>query len=142
MNFPNPIHGETYLDERGKVKFFNSFDMKEIVRFYEIAPSSTQTVRAWQAHLEEKKWFYCTAGTFVVNLKRINDGSSLPIGLDVERFELSEKNPLVLEVPGGYASGFKSLVENSKLMVFSNFSLEESKNDDLRFPLEQWEAEW
>ena len=142
MNLVNQIKGDQHTDERGKLTFFNTFDMREIVRFYEIAPSSNQTVRAWQGHHKEKKWFFCTAGTFVVNLKRINDESSQPKDLVVQRFELSEKNPMVLEVPGGYASGFKSLVENSKLMVFSNFSLEESKNDDLRFPLEQWEAEW
>jgi hypothetical protein len=27
-------------------------------------------------------------------------------------------------------------------MVFSDLSLEQSKNDDIRFPLEQWEAQW
>lgn len=142
MNLANPIEGETYADDRGEMKFFNSFDMKEIVRFYEISPSSTTTIRAWQGHLKEKKWFFCTAGTFVVNLKKINDESSQPKELNVQRFELHENIPMVLEVPGGYASGFKSVVENSKLMVFSNFSLEESKHDDFRFPLEHWEAAW
>jgi dTDP-4-dehydrorhamnose 3,5-epimerase-like enzyme len=142
VNFVNPIEGETYVDDRGKVRFFNSFDMKEVVRFYEIAPSSTTTIRAWQGHKKEKKWFYCTAGTFVINLIKIIDESYQPIDMVSQRFELNANNPVILAVPDGYASGFKSMAENSKLMVFSDLSLEQSKNDDIRFPLEQWEAQW
>ncbi|MEB8330286.1 WxcM-like domain-containing protein [Flavobacteriaceae bacterium KMM 6897] len=142
MNPVNQIEGSQHIDERGRLTFFNAFDMREIVRFYEIAPSSTHTIRAWQGHQKEKKWFYCTAGAFIVNLKKIIDDSSHPINMVSQRFELNANNPIILAVPGGYASGFKSMVENSKLMVFSNCSLDNSKNDDIRFPLEQWKAQW
>ena len=59
-----------------------------------------------------------------------------------ERYVLKENTALILEVPEGSATAFKSLEDGSKLMVFSNFTLEESMADDIRFPLEAWNAEW
>jgi dTDP-4-dehydrorhamnose 3,5-epimerase-like enzyme len=136
------INGSAFSDDRGKMKFFNTFNMKEILRFYEISPADTNVIRAWQGHWKEKKWFYCTAGSFIINLVKINTTSPIAANTDLERFELNENTPLVLEVDGGHASGFKATQNNSKLLVFSNFTLEQSKQDDIRFPVEQWHAIW
>ena len=62
--------------------------------------------------------------------------------LNPKRIVLDAKNPAILEISGGYATGFKAIEENSILQVFSNFSLDESKNDDFRYPIEKWEAKW
>ena len=142
MAKPIPIEGSDFSDNRGKIKFFNTFDMSNIVRFYEILPASPEIIRGWQGHHKEKKWFYCASGAFVVNLVGIKDITPTNKAAIPQRFELKANNPIILEVPSGYASGFKSMEEHSKLMIFSNFSLEESKNDDIRFPLKQWEAKW
>lgn len=136
------IKGASFSDERGSLIFFNSFDMGEVKRFYEIKPNNIETVRAWQGHIIEKKWFYCNSGEFVVNLAELDK-----IGAPVENkkpvlFILKSEEPMILCVPSGYASGFKAIKENSSLMVFSDSSLEDSKNDDFRFPLNQWEAQW
>ncbi|GGW40841.1 dTDP-4-dehydrorhamnose 3,5-epimerase family protein [Arenibacter certesii] len=135
-----PIQGDTFNDNRGKMKFFNAFDMSPIVRFYEIAPSSIDIIRAWQGHNLEKKWFYCHSGSFVINIVSIADHSATDFS--PERYELSADTPLVLEVPEGNATGFKAILPHSKLMVFSDFTLEESAKDDIRFPLETWNAKW
>ena len=41
-------------------------------------------------------------------------------------------------IPGGYANGFRALEPHSKLIVFSNFTVEESSSDDYRFSKELW----
>jgi hypothetical protein len=43
---------------------------------------------------------------------------------------------MILEIGGGYFNGFEALEEGSVLMVFSDFSLEESNNDNYRETLE------
>lgn len=136
------IHGATFSDDRGKIKFFNTFHMKEIQRCYEISPRDTHVIRAWQGHRKEKKWFYCTAGSFIINLVKLNTSVPTPTIGAPERFELKESIPLILEVDGGHASGFKATQENSKLLVFSNCTLEQSKQDDIRFPVDHWHANW
>ena len=136
------IEGSNFKDERGTLSFFNTFDMTEIVRMYEIAPSNTKSIRAWQGHKVEKKWFYCNAGAFMINLVQVDDFENPSPLLKPKRIVLDAKNPEILEISGGYATGFKASKENSKLQVFSNFSLDESKNDDFRYPIEKWDAKW
>ncbi len=138
----NLIQGERFSDERGVLNFFNDFDMGTIVRFYEIAPNNMNTIRAWQGHKKEKKWFYCNAGGFIVNLIKMDNFEKPSSLLIPERVLLDTKNTMILEISGGYATGFKATEENSRLQVFSNFSLDKSKNDDFRYPIETWKAKW
>ncbi len=138
MVFSNHIQGSRFSDKRGELNFFNAFDMGEIVRLYEIAPNDTDTVRAWQGHKNEKKWFYCNSGAFIVNLIKLDDFENPSKTLVPDKFILEAENPSILEISGGYATGFKAGKVNSKLLVFSNFSLEESKQDDYRFSEDTW----
>ncbi|MEG3658572.1 hypothetical protein V5097_14270 [Arenibacter palladensis] len=142
MGQTTPIEGSVFSDSRGKIKTFNTFDMGQIVRFYEIFPDSPEIIRGWQGHSKEKKWFYCHTGSFAINIINISEGN-IPVNNRIpEKFVLKENFPLILEVAKGSATAFKSLEIGSKLMVFSNFTLEESMNDDIRFPLEKWNTEW
>jgi dTDP-4-dehydrorhamnose 3,5-epimerase len=50
---------------------------------------------------------------------------------------LNASQPAVLAILGGYLNGFKALEENARLWVFSDFDLEASKADDIRFSLEE-----
>lgn len=136
------IKGSTFSDERGSLKFFNSFNMEQVKRFYEIKPSNIEIIRAWQGHVKEKKWFYCNAGEFRVNLAPLDSTGKPMADKKPESYILKDQEPIILSVPNGYASGFKATKEDSSLMVFSDSSLEDSTNDDFRFPLDQWEAEW
>ncbi len=142
MGSPIEINGSSFSDTRGKLHFFNTFDMGEIVRLYEIVPSDIQTIRAWQGHQKEKKWLYCNAGAFVVHLIKLDNADNPSQDIPSEKFLLDAKKPMILEIPGGYANGFKAMEEESKLLVFSNFGLEESKKDDFRYPAEQWKVNW
>ncbi|MBD1262685.1 dTDP-6-deoxy-3,4-keto-hexulose isomerase [Maribacter polysiphoniae] len=142
MVYHKLIQGTNFTDARGKLDFFNAFDMASIVRFYEIRPSNVNTIRAWQAHKKEMKWFYCHTGSFAVHLVQVDNFEHPSPLLKIKRFVLAAKNPMVLEISGGYATGFKAIEENSALQVFSNFSLDESKNDDFRYPIEKWDTKW
>ncbi|WP_273568686.1 hypothetical protein [Maribacter halichondriae] len=62
--------------------------------------------------------------------------------MKAERFILNGEEPNILEVPGGFANGFKAVSKGAQLIVFSNFSVARSQQDDYRYPLEQWSADW
>lgn len=136
------IKGSEFIDERGALRFFNDFDMGEVVRFYEIAPVDTKIIRAWQGHRHEKKWFHCLNGSFIINLVKVDDFDNPSDQLVPEKITLKSHEPSVLAVPKGYATGIKAVEEGSRLQVFSNFGLEASKKDDYRFPLNMWDALW
>ena len=136
------IEGDTFTDERGTLRFANSFDMSEVVRFYEILPKNQDLIRAWQGHQFEKKWFQCLLGSFIINVVEINDFDNPSEVSNPMRFELNSDKPRILAVPGGYATGIKANAPDSRLQVFSNFGLEESSSDDYRYPLEKWSAKW
>ncbi len=139
---PKIILGDSFIDNRGVVSFCNDFSLKQIVRFYEITPKDTITVRAWQAHKRESKWFYCTQGAFKINLVKIDSFENPSNDLEVYPYEINDQTPQVLFIPGGYATGFKAILNDSKLMVFSDFDLIDSKEDDFRFETEKWKTKW
>lgn len=136
------IQGGAHSDNRGRMVFFNEFSMDAVKRFYEINPSSTSIIRAWQGHLIERKWFYCSEGAFVIYLVALNAQGQLRLDRPAERFVIERDYPLILEVPGGYASGFKAIKENSKMLVFSDATVEASIEDDYRFPEKQYRVDW
>lgn len=142
MAYHKLIQGSKFTDERGQLNFFKAFSLESVVRFYEIKPSSIDIIRAWQAHREEMKWFYCHTGAFLLHLVVVDDFGDPSNLLKPIRIILESKNPMILELSGGYATGLKAIEENSILQVFSNFNLDESKNDDFRYPIEKWDAEW
>lgn len=122
------IKGETYKDHRGTLSFVNDFDMTKVVRMYSIEPN-INVIRAWQGHKKETKWFYVAKGSFLVKIVKMDSRK-------VSRYRLTSNESKVLKIPGSYYNGFEALEEGSVLMVFSDFSLEESKNDDFRESLE------
>lgn len=140
MEKPQLISGNVHEDPRGKLFFNNEVDLSPIKRLYFIEHPDTITVRAWQAHKIEEKWFQAVQGKFEISLIKVNwenPSDSLP----AFKYVLDALKSEILHVPGGYASGFRALENNSKIMVCSDFTLDESKEDDFRFPLEQWELD-
>lgn len=132
------ISGGVFTDQRGSVRFINDFNMKEVVRFYEISPADTVQLRGWQGHKFEKKWFHCIEGGFEVNVVKIDDFENPSKATKPIKFVLAAEKPQVLCVPEGHATAFQAHRQDSRIQVFSNFDLTASKNDDFRFPLTQW----
>lgn len=123
---------EKFSDHRGELLFCNQVDDFLFKRFYMLFPSEELHVRAWQGHLHEEKIFFALKGEIKIVLIPILDLLNNKFGKP-EVYKLKATNPQLLFVPGGYLNGIQFNNLEGQLMVFSNFSLEESKNDDVRF---------
>lgn len=118
------IEGNMHKDKRGTIRFINDFDLSNVKRMYAIEPKK-EYIRAWQGHYKETKWFFAAKGRFIVKT----------IDMQTEQicsYELNTKQTEALVIPGGNYNGFKALEDNSILIVYSDFSLEDSKMDDHR----------
>tara|TARA_B110000211_G_scaffold72789_1_gene84489 strand:- start:1989 stop:2417 length:429 start_codon:yes stop_codon:yes gene_type:complete len=132
------IHGESYIDDRGKLDYFNDFNMSAIKRMYFTTHFNLDVVRAWQGHTVESRWFICVSGSFNVKLIKIDNWEAPSNLLPVENYVLNSEIKLVLYIPNGYVNGFRALEPNSKLMIMSNYSFNEIKNDQIRFDKNKW----
>ncbi len=121
--------------------FANDFDFAGVRRFYVLENFATSTVRAFHGHLKERKGFLVVAGSAIVAAVRINDTAHPDRAEHVERFVLSVRKPAVLQIPAGYANGFRALEDGTRIIVFSSASLEEAAGDDYRFPADYWGAD-
>jgi dTDP-4-dehydrorhamnose 3,5-epimerase-like enzyme len=138
MNLVQITKGGFHEDHRGKVSFVNNFDMTLVRRFYQINHPHTDIIRAWQGHQKESKWFYCVEGSFAINYVQPNNLLITNGDENVECIELSSTNPKILHIPSGFVTGIKATVPNSILLIYSDFTVSESKADDFRFDINTW----
>ena len=129
------IKGGSHTDARGKLEYINDFDLSKVKRLYKTTHFDTETIRAWQVHEIETKWFHCIKGSFEVKIANLETG-------EVKEFILTVNEPTVLHVPKGNANGFKALEDNSQFMIFSDLSLEEAKEDNERLEVGAFGEEW
>jgi dTDP-4-dehydrorhamnose 3,5-epimerase-like enzyme len=132
------IKGNIHTDPRGTIRFVNDFTFDGIKRFYTITHPDTNIIRAWQGHKLETKYFYITKGSFLINWIKIDNWEKPSTYLKINAHTLSETQSEILIIPPGHINGFKALEPDSTMMVFSDMLLEDSKNDDYRFPAEMW----
>lgn len=123
------ITGNNFTDDRGILKYVNDFNMTSVVRMYSIEPK-LGAIRAWQGHNLETKWFYVLKGSFLIKTMNMNT-------LQIHEYELNEIVPKVLKIPGGNYNGFEALEAGSILMVYSDFDLQQSQEDDFRVGIDQ-----
>ncbi|HIC31327.1 MAG TPA: hypothetical protein EYO76_05365 [Flavobacteriaceae bacterium] len=135
---PKLIEGGTFQDHRGSLQFVNPFNMKDVKRMYFTTHPDTSTIRAWQGHKIESRWFYCVKGSFNVKLVKIDNWDNPSDNCKIHHFTLEEDKPQVLFIPQGYANGFKANTEQSKLMIMSNYALNEIEDDHYRFEQTKW----
>jgi dTDP-4-dehydrorhamnose 3,5-epimerase-like enzyme len=133
------IEGGIFSDNRGKLFHVNEFDMSLVKRFYAVENCLENPLRAWQAHQKETKWFYVVKGSFLIGLVQPDNWEYPSQNLHIEKIILSETESKVLYIPPGYANGVKALEENSKLMVYSNFDIQEAANDNIKFEINTWQ---
>lgn len=132
------IKGDIFTDHRGTVRFVNDFIFEGVKRFYAITHHDTHTIRAWQGHKIETKHFFVSKGSFIVNWIAIDNWESPSKDLKINSYTLTDTKSEILTIPPGHVNGFKALEADSTLIVFSDMLLEDSKMDDIRFPLEFW----
>ena len=132
------IKGGLAVDDRGNVSFVNDFNFADVKRFYMIQNHQTGFVRAWHGHKKEAKYFYVVDGDALICGIKIDDWERPSKELKVEKFVLSARTPSILYLPAGYANGLMSLSPNTKVMVFSASTLQDSLGDDIRFEARYW----
>jgi len=135
---PLLIEGSIFKDDRGVIEFVNDFSLSSIKRMYFSSNANTEIIRAWQGHKVESRWFYCLQGVVDIRVVEIDNWDDPSDKLTVHQFILKSNVQQVLFVPKGYANGFKSIESNSRLMIFSDFSLNEVPNDQFRFDKSLW----
>jgi dTDP-4-dehydrorhamnose 3,5-epimerase len=141
LNLPNEITflpGGLAVDDRGEVSYANDFPFSLFKRFYTIRNHEVGFVRAWHGHQREYKAYFVVSGEVLVGAVKVDDWENPSPDLPVFSRVLTSKEPGILFIPGGHANGFMSLSEDAQVLLFSNFSLEESKADDIRFDSLFW----
>jgi len=132
MASPKLISGGKHADQRGTVFFNNGFDASLVKRLYIIENADTSTIRAWQGHRIEQRWFSAITGSFKVQLIKIDDWEKPSKGLPAESFSLDAGQFNVLHIPAGYVSSIQALEGSSRLLVMANTLLGEM-DDEYRF---------
>ena len=125
------IKGNNYMDNRGNVIYFNDFDFKTIKRFYQISNHSQFFIRAWHGHKNETKYFFASSGKILLGLVNLKNE-------EIKKYYLNSEIPQIIKVPKNYANGFMNLTITSKVIIFSDKTVEQSLNDDIRFPFDKW----
>jgi dTDP-4-dehydrorhamnose 3,5-epimerase-like enzyme len=132
---PEILVSEAFKDQRGSLYAFPTFNLSEIVRIYSIEPAGTNFIRAWQGHRKERKWFLVNSGSFEFQTIPLAD-TQYPIEEGRKTWYLHSCVQQVLAIPAGYLNGFRALEDESRLLVFSDFDLEASKFDHIRYSLD------
>jgi len=125
------INGGLSVDDRGSVTFVNDFDFTDIKRFYMVENHRAGFIRAWHGHEKEAKYVFVVSGSALIGAVKMNEDSP-------KKFILSSKSPKILYIPPGYANGFKTLEEGTKVIFYSTSTLKESINDDVRYSYDKW----
>lgn len=127
------ITGDVFVDDRGELRFINDFNFEGVKRFYQVENHCKNFVRAWHGHRKEAKHVYVASGSALVGVVKMDEEDAEPF-----KCILSASKPRVLYIPSGYANGFMNLEDNTIIQFFSSTTLEESKDDDIRFPYNKW----
>jgi dTDP-4-dehydrorhamnose 3,5-epimerase-like enzyme len=139
MNTVTMIKGDVAVDDRGEVSFVNDFDFSGVKRFYMIRNHRQWYVRAWHGHRREAKYLLAVSGAALIGAVKIDNWEKPSKELEVGRYVLSAQKPAVLYIPAGHANGVMSLTEDARVIVFSTATLDEGKNDDVRFDARYWD---
>ncbi|TXT64896.1 MAG: putative NAD-dependent epimerase/dehydratase [Promethearchaeota archaeon] len=132
------IKGGVAVDDRGTVSFANDFHFYGVKRFYQVENFMNTTIRAWHGHKNEAKYVYVTKGSAIVAIVKIDNFKNPSKNQKIHRFILSDKNPQILFIPPGFANGFRSIEEDTRIIFFSTSTMEETQSDDYRFPADYW----
>ena len=135
---PKKITGGISQDERGSVKFINEFNFRKVKRFYQVENVNTKIIRAFHGHMKESKYVYVVSGSILLCAVFLDDDKNPSKENTVERFILKASNPQIIYIPPSYANGFKAVEPETKVIVFSTSTLQESDKDDIRFPPDYW----
>lgn len=132
----------TSRDDRGVVFFNNEVSLAPFVRMYFVHNYRADTVRAWHGHLRESKLIIPTLGWVKVCALRIDDMQNDPEHGCCWSFWLDAGERSCCFIPPGYAHGHMITNPSGGIIVLSTSTLEQSVNDDMRWPVDRLFSPW
>ena len=129
---PLIIFGGAHKDNRGLLSYTNSFDASIVKRIY-IIENNLNFIRGWQGHKIEQRWFSAIKGQFKIQLIKIDNWIEPDKELKKTTFNLSDNTLDILQIPAGYITSIKSDEEGAKLLVMSDYMLNEI-SDNYKYP--------
>ena len=126
------FEGNNFVDERGILNFVNEFNFRGIKRFYQVINHKNNYIRAWHGHKYETKYFYVSQGSILLGMVNLESEK-------ISKYIISSAKPKIIKVPINHANGFMNLTENTSTIIFSDRTLDESKDDDIRFHYKKWD---
>ena len=126
------FEGKNFMDIRGNLNAINDFNFLNIKRFYHITNHKNNTIRAWHAHKNETKYFYVSSGKFMLGSVNLENN-------EIKKYFLNSNIPQIVKISANHANGFMNLTKDSSIIVFSDKTLEESLDDDIRYPYDKWD---
>ena len=163
MEEPKIINGGLSIDDRGEIEFLNEIP-PQFKRMYTVSNFQTPFIRCWHGHRLEKKIVKVLSGAALICVAALDEliehQTTKPItfytttGFDffkddytdfpksLKKFVLKENDGKFLLIPGGFVNGAKTLIKETKLLYMSDKSIEESKEDDYRFPITLFRDSW
>lgn len=136
---PYVIKGDRHIDERGQLCYNNNFHLSEVKRIYTIENWGRNTIRGWQGHKIERRWFSAVNGSFRIELIEIDNWNKPSKDCRLFSFNLFDKELDVLYIPMGFVSKIESLKPSAKLLVMADYSMGEVE-DDYRYALDYFET--
>ncbi len=117
-----------FVDDRGTLDMiFNSDLPFEIKRVYTTV-NQLGVIRGMHGHKIEWKAFYVSSGSVKIVIAPMED----PKPESSNSFVLSETKPQLFILPPGFYHGYVSLTPESRIIIFSSATLDETKKDDHR----------
>ncbi|ANH80929.1 hypothetical protein A8C56_07985 [Niabella ginsenosidivorans] len=110
---PNIIEGTCYKGGGGILNYNNDFDTTPVKRIHTIQNSESNSIRGWQEHKIEQRWFITISGSFDIDIITIDDWAHPPPSLAHQQFRLEQEKLDVLHIPSGHITGIHSLIPSS-----------------------------
>ncbi len=115
-------------DDGVHLAYCNGLDLRDSRRMYIIRATEGMS-RGWHGHEHEAKWVFVLYGRAKIATRKL-DGSD-PQSVTLEGLQ-------AVYIPAGHFNAWKALDKNTAIAFFSDKTLEESKDDDIREDLEKW----
>lgn len=133
------IEGGLGADDRGEITFVNNFTFEGVKRFYIVSNHHAGFVRAWHGHKKAAKYVIVISGAALIGVVKIDHWETPAKDTKIHRFSLSAHKPNILYIPPGCANGAMSLTADAKIIYFATDTMEETKQDDYRYPARYWD---
>ncbi len=150
MTEPRVIDMPLYVDDRGTVHCaFDNMHNFGIRRTYIIRNWAKGMIRAWHLHMNGNTYFHVIDGVAKIAALKYdpkaywsNEEYIMTIDNPLTIVILSSEKPQLFMIPKGFYNGFSSLMDNTKILVYSTLSFADCENDNKRLSSKAFKEIW